>query len=37
MTEEKELQAIGLLLLEVVVADMERKEVEFDEERRNAG
>ena len=37
MTEEKELQAIALLLLEVVVADMERKEVEFDEERRNAG
>ncbi len=37
MTEEKELQAIALLLLEVVAADMERKEVEFDEERRNAG
>ena len=37
MTEEKELQAIALLLLEVVVADMERKEVEFDEKYRNAG
>lgn len=37
MTEEKELQAIALLLLEVVAADMERKEVENDEEYRDAG
>ena len=37
MTEEKELQAIALLLLEVVAADLERKEVENDEKHRNAG
>lgn len=37
MTEEKELQAIALLLLEVVAADLERKGVKNDEEYRDAG
>lgn len=37
MTEEKELQAIALLLLEVVAADLERKEVKNDEKYRDAG
>ena len=37
MTEEKELQAIALLLLEVVAADMERNEVKNDEKYRDAG
>ena len=37
MIEEKELQTIALLLLEVVAADLERKEVKNDEEYRDAG